>query len=144
MSSFKIQLAAAVLSAVCLAALPVSQAAPAGSSAASAPAASPTAPYASDNPNRVLWTDTEVVVPQAVRGTLGATVLGPQNIPLDLQNADLLAPPSTDSGTVYVFNYLLERIVRLMHGYSGNAKWPFSLSHNRLQTGGWARQQNGK
>ena len=26
---------------------------------------------------------------------------------------------------------------------SGNAKWPFSLSHNRLQTGGWARQQNG-
>lgn len=28
--------------------------------------------------------------------------------------------------------------------YRGNAKWPFSLSHNRLQTGGWARQQNGK
>jgi len=26
---------------------------------------------------------------------------------------------------------------------SKNAKWPFSLSHNRLQTGGWARQQNG-
>ena len=25
---------------------------------------------------------------------------------------------------------------------SGNAKWPMSLSHNRLQTGGWARQQN--
>ena len=25
---------------------------------------------------------------------------------------------------------------------SSNAKWPFSLSHNRLQTGGWARQQN--
>ena len=27
---------------------------------------------------------------------------------------------------------------------SGNAKWPFALSHNRLQTGGWARQQNMK
>lgn len=27
--------------------------------------------------------------------------------------------------------------------FRGNAKWPFSLSHNRLQTGGWARQQNG-
>lgn len=26
----------------------------------------------------------------------------------------------------------------------GNAKWPLSLSGNRLQTGGWARQQNGK
>lgn len=24
-----------------------------------------------------------------------------------------------------------------------NAHWPFTLSHNRLQTGGWARQQNG-
>lgn len=27
---------------------------------------------------------------------------------------------------------------------SSNAKWPFSLSHNQLQAGGWARQQNGK
>ena len=27
---------------------------------------------------------------------------------------------------------------------SGAAKWPMSLSHNRLQTGGWARQQNGE
>ena len=25
---------------------------------------------------------------------------------------------------------------------SDNFKWPFSLSHNRLQTGGWARNQN--
>jgi hypothetical protein len=24
-----------------------------------------------------------------------------------------------------------------------NAKWSFTLSSNRLQTGGWARQQNG-
>ena len=27
---------------------------------------------------------------------------------------------------------------------SQNAKWPLALSHNRLQTGGWARQQNSK
>ena len=26
--------------------------------------------------------------------------------------------------------------------YSQNIKWPFSLSKTRLQTGGWARQQN--
>lgn len=26
----------------------------------------------------------------------------------------------------------------------GNVKWPFSLSNNRVQTGGWARQQNGR
>ncbi|SPO25315.1 related to Oxalate decarboxylase OxdC [Ustilago trichophora] len=28
------------------------------------------------------------------------------------------------------------------HGTIPQAKWPFALSHNRLQTGGWARQQN--
>lgn len=50
--------------------------------------------------------------------------MGPQNIPIALQNPDLMAPPTTDHGSVQ------------------NAKWPFSLSHNRLQTGGWARQQN--
>lgn len=27
--------------------------------------------------------------------------------------------------------------------YSMNAKWPFALSHVRLQTGGWAREANG-
>lgn len=27
---------------------------------------------------------------------------------------------------------------------SSNVKWPFSLSHNRVQDGGWARQQNGR
>lgn len=43
----------------------------------------------------------------------------------DRLSPDFLAPPSTDAGSVE------------------NAKWPFSLSHNRLQTGGWARQQNG-
>ena len=26
------------------------------------------------------------------------TLLGPENIPLELQNADLLAPPTTDNG----------------------------------------------
>jgi oxalate decarboxylase family bicupin protein len=45
-------------------------------------------------------------------------------LPIDQQNPDLFAPPGTDSGSL------------------SNAKWPFSLSHNRLQTGGWARQEN--
>lgn len=27
--------------------------------------------------------------------------------------------------------------------HSENVKWPFSLSHNRMQDGGWARQQSG-
>ncbi|KAI0714338.1 oxalate decarboxylase [Cerioporus squamosus] len=84
---------------------------------------SPTVPYASDDPNTELWGPYSDIVPQAQRGTYGATILGPQNIPLELQNPSLLAPPTTDHGTV------------------DNAKWPFALSHNRLQTGGWARQQ---
>ncbi|KAK7032547.1 hypothetical protein VNI00_012945 [Paramarasmius palmivorus] len=49
---------------------------------------------------------------------------GPDNVPLELENPDMLAPPTTDNGQV------------------GNAKWPFSFSTNRIQTGGWARQQN--
>ncbi|KIP11064.1 hypothetical protein PHLGIDRAFT_21943 [Phlebiopsis gigantea 11061_1 CR5-6] len=101
-------------------------AAPAGTVVVSAAEASSTAPYASENANRVLWSETDASTPQPIRDTLGTTILGPQNVEVDLQNPDLLAPPSTDAGTV------------------GNAKWPFSLSHNRLQTGGWARQQNVK
>lgn len=63
--------------------------------------------------------------PDPIRDTLGASLDGPQNIPLQFENPDLIAPPTTDSGSV------------------GNAKWPFALSHNRMQTGGWARQENG-
>ncbi|KAF5354906.1 hypothetical protein D9756_005521 [Leucocoprinus leucothites] len=53
-------------------------------------------------------------------------MLGPHNVPLEEQGLDLLSPPETDSGKV------------------DNFKWPFALSHNRLTTGGWARQQNEK
>ncbi|KAH9815438.1 RmlC-like cupin domain-containing protein [Melampsora americana] len=61
---------------------------------------------------------------QPIRGTkLGASILGPTNLNNQNQNADLLAPPSTDHGTV------------------PSSKWPFSSSHNRLSEGGWARQQ---
>ncbi|THU84527.1 oxalate decarboxylase [Dendrothele bispora CBS 962.96] len=84
-----------------------------------------TVPFISTDPNEELWgpeSDPSVPVPQ--RGKLGAPIIGPTNPELELQNADLLAPPTTDHGTV------------------GNAKWPFSLSHNRLLAGGWARQQN--
>jgi len=63
-------------------------------------------------------------VPAPIRDTLGAEILGPQNVALQFESPDFLAPPTTDSGSV------------------ANAKWPFALSHNRIQTGGWARQQN--
>src|SRR5215472_10490950 len=61
-------------------------------------------------------------VPQPLRDHAGGTDPGPRNIPLDRQNPDILTPPSTDSGTL------------------PNMKFSFSLAHNRLQEGGWARE----
>ncbi|KAI6116236.1 putative oxalate decarboxylase/oxidase [Pisolithus sp. B1] len=94
------------------------------SETSSAAAPSPTVPYASDDPNYPLWNLDSDITPEPIRGGLGTTILGPQNVPVELQNPDALAPPTTDNGGV------------------PNFKWPFSLSRNRLQTGGWAREQN--
>lgn len=55
----------------------------------------PTVPYASDDPNYTLNGTAE-----AVRGSLGSTILGPNNIPVVIENPNLLAPPTTDKGTV--------------------------------------------
>ncbi|KAI0787802.1 oxalate decarboxylase [Fomes fomentarius] len=115
-----------LLLATFLAGTQLAHGAPLGTSTATAATSSPTVPYASDDPNNELWNPNSNIVPEAQRGRYGATVLGPQNIPLELENPSLLAPPTTDHGSV------------------SNAKWPFDLSHNRLQTGGWARQQNVK
>uniref|UniRef100_A0A0W0F2R6 Cupin type-1 domain-containing protein n=1 Tax=Moniliophthora roreri TaxID=221103 RepID=A0A0W0F2R6_MONRR len=97
------------------------------STVSSAPAASATVEPISTEPNGPLWgidTSPDDPVVQPVRGKLGVPVMGPDNKAIDVQNPDFLAGPSTDHGSVK------------------NAKWPFSLSHNRLQTGGWARQEN--
>jgi oxalate decarboxylase len=47
---------------------------------------------------------------------------GPTNAPLDAQNPSSVVPPVTDAGSVPVFKY------------------PFSLSHKRLHSGGWSRE----
>jgi len=60
--------------------------------------------------------------PQPIRGERGASIMGPRNIPLELENPDLLASPYTDAGTV------------------PNLKFSFSTARNRLATGGWARE----
>ena len=52
----------------------------------------------------------------------GGTILGPRNVPVERQNPDVLIAPTTDAGTV------------------PNLKWPFALSHNRVLSGGWARE----
>ncbi len=43
-------------------------------------------------------------------------------MPLDLQNPDVLKPPSADSGTI------------------PNLKFSFGMAHNRLQPGDWSRE----
>jgi oxalate decarboxylase len=61
-------------------------------------------------------------IPQPMRGGEGGSDPGPRNTNADRDNPSILAPPATDKGDV------------------PNLKWPFGLSHNRLQPGGWARQ----
>ena len=70
------------------------------SETSSAAPPSPTVPYASDDPNYPLWNADTKMDPQPERGQLGGTILGPQNVAIDRQNPDILAPPTTDSGTV--------------------------------------------
>ncbi|CAK5261957.1 unnamed protein product [Mycena citricolor] len=76
------------------------------------------------DPNTEMWHAGSKIIPQPIRGALGGTILGPQNVPVELQNADSLASPTTDSGQL------------------PNMKWPFAMSRTRLNDGGWARQQN--
>jgi oxalate decarboxylase len=61
-------------------------------------------------------------VPQPLRGDEGATTLGPSNVPLERENPDVLTPPATDAGQL------------------PNLKFSFAAAHNRITTGGWARQ----
>jgi oxalate decarboxylase len=59
---------------------------------------------------------------QPIRGREGATILGPRNLQLERQNPDLLVPPATDAGTI------------------PNLKYSYAAAHNRVLSGGWARE----
>jgi oxalate decarboxylase len=61
-------------------------------------------------------------LPEPIRGDEGATILGPRNIPLERENPSLLVPPRTDHGTV------------------PNLKYSYAAAHNRVLSGGWARE----
>ena len=74
--------------------------APPPTSPSSAPPESATVVPISLNPNQPLWNASVVDTPQAFRGPLGATVIGPTNPEIVKQNPDLLAPPTTDNGDV--------------------------------------------
>jgi oxalate decarboxylase len=58
----------------------------------------------------------------ATLGDQGAPVMGPRNRPLQYENPDFLVPPETDSGTI------------------PNLKYSFDAAHNRVLSGGWARE----
>jgi oxalate decarboxylase len=60
--------------------------------------------------------------PQPIVGERGASILGPRNTAIERQNPDVMIAPETDAGTV------------------PNLKWPFAMSHNRVLSGGWARE----
>ena len=59
---------------------------------------------------------------EPVRGDEGAPILGPRNLPLELENPDLLVSPRTDSGTI------------------PNLKFSYAMARNRVLSGGWARE----
>src|ERR687896_1638754 len=62
------------------------------------------------------------VGPHPIRGDDGAPIMGPRNPSLQYENPDILVPPETDSGTI------------------PNLKYSFDAAHNRLLSGGWARE----
>ncbi len=61
-------------------------------------------------------------IPQPQRPGNGGSDPGPRSLSRDLQNPDLLVPPSTDHGTL------------------PNLRFSFSDAHMRLESGGWTRQ----
>jgi hypothetical protein len=101
---------------------------------------------ASDDPNYPVYSPDVPSPAQPIRGSLGAAILGPQNIPIQEQNPDILAPPTTDHGDVCVLPNCLSFFGSLFSSpfLRPNAKWPFALSNNHIYAGGWARQQNGE
>ncbi len=60
--------------------------------------------------------------PYPTKDDRSASAPGPGNPPLDTQNPDSFLPPPSDAGGVQTFKY------------------PFALSHKRMQEGGWSRE----
>lgn len=65
---------------------------------------------------------TQETIPEPVRDGMGASIMGPHNVPVERENPSLLASPDTDAGTI------------------PNLKFSFSTARNRVLTGGWSRE----
>jgi oxalate decarboxylase len=60
--------------------------------------------------------------PYPTKGDKSSSAPGPGNPQIDAQNPDSFLPPPTDAGGVQTFKY------------------PFGISHKRMQQGGWSRE----
>src|SRR5277367_4152507 len=60
--------------------------------------------------------------PYPTKGDKSSSAPGPGNAAIDAQNPDSFLPPPTDAGGVQTFKY------------------PFGISHKRMQEGGWSRE----
>src|SRR5277367_6271208 len=60
--------------------------------------------------------------PYPTKGDRSSSAPGPGNPAIDSQNPDSFLPPQTDAGGVQAFKY------------------PFGISHKRMQEGGWSRE----
>lgn len=59
---------------------------------------------------------------EPVIGDKGATIIGPRNPERELQNPDILRPPTTDHGSV------------------PNLRFSFADAHMKIRPGGWSRE----
>lgn len=72
------------------------------SSTSTAPSEAQTVPPASDDPNYPEWSQDTNATVEAEHGTLGATILTNEDIEIEQQNPDSVAPPTTDNGILSV------------------------------------------
>ena len=54
---------------------------------------------------------------EPIRGDLGASIMGPRNLPQEQQNPDLLASPCTDAGTIpnRKFSFAVSAVTQIMN-----------------------------
>lgn len=61
-------------------------------------------------------------LPQPRKEERGGDILGARNLEVESQNPDFFVSPDVDHGTM------------------PNLKWPFAMSHMRVESGGWSRE----
>src|SRR6185369_2711654 len=74
-------------------------------------------------------------IPEPIRGVRGYTVTGTENIPIEIEYTDNVAPPNTDGGQVpnMRWSFALSKHVLFQSGFVATTNSSFALpSHMRL------------